>query len=93
MDYFTRLKNTVTNALPGNPVTREFEICQHRASYGPGLLWKVYDGYKKSTKQASTGSNTNSDGRPASGPRPPLNKKFFPVDCPSGFKRTDWDFF
>ena len=25
--------------------------------------------------------------------RPPLNKVLFPVDCPSGFKRGDWNFF
>ena len=25
--------------------------------------------------------------------RPPLNKKVFPVDRPSGFKRADWNFF
>lgn len=51
MDYLTRLKNSVTSALPGNPVTREFEVHHHRASAGPGLLWKVYDGIKRTTKQ------------------------------------------
>nr|XP_034191914.1 SCY1-like protein 2 [Osmia lignaria] len=41
----------LSNVLPGNPVTREFEINAHIASAGPALLWKVYSGYKKSTKQ------------------------------------------
>ncbi|KAH0557434.1 SCY1-like protein 2 [Cotesia glomerata] len=41
----------LSNVLPGNPVTREFEVTAHIASAGPGLLWKVYSGYKKSTKQ------------------------------------------
>lgn len=37
--------------LPGNPVTREYEITKHVGSAGPGLLWKLYAGFKKSTKQ------------------------------------------
>lgn len=41
----------LSSVLPGNPVTREFEVIAHIASAGPGLLWKVYSGYKKSTKQ------------------------------------------
>ncbi|XP_053988930.1 SCY1-like protein 2 [Hylaeus anthracinus] len=41
----------LSNVLPGNPVTREFEINAHIASAGPALLWKIYSGYKKSTKQ------------------------------------------
>ncbi|KZC09290.1 PREDICTED: SCY1-like protein 2 [Dufourea novaeangliae] len=41
----------LSNVLPGNPVTREFEVSAHIASAGPALLWKVYNGYKKSTKQ------------------------------------------
>ncbi|XP_034945369.1 SCY1-like protein 2 [Chelonus insularis] len=43
----------LSNVLPGNAVTREFEITAHIASAGPGLLWKVYSGYKKSTKQSA----------------------------------------
>ncbi|ODM88730.1 SCY1-like protein 2 [Orchesella cincta] len=56
-----KLRNTVTTVtstvsqlsvvLPGNPVTREFEVTQHIGSGGPGLMWKIYSGYKKSTKQ------------------------------------------
>ncbi|XP_043260358.1 SCY1-like protein 2 [Colletes gigas] len=41
----------LSNVLPGNPVTREFEVTAHIASAGPSLLWKIYSGYKKSTKQ------------------------------------------
>nr|XP_050845293.1 SCY1-like protein 2 isoform X1 [Vespula vulgaris] len=41
----------LSSVLPGNPVTREFEVIAHIGSAGPGLLWKVYSGYKKSTKQ------------------------------------------
>ncbi|XP_012272341.1 SCY1-like protein 2 [Orussus abietinus] len=58
------ISNTVTNTayglsqlstvLPGNLVTREYELTAHIASAGPGLLWKVYSGYKKSTRQEAT---------------------------------------
>ncbi|XP_058803875.1 SCY1-like protein 2 [Phymastichus coffea] len=41
----------LSSVLPGNPVTREFEATAHICSAGPGLLWKVYSGFKKSTKQ------------------------------------------
>jgi len=53
MDVINRLKSAVTNVLPvGNPITNEFEILDQRASGGPALLWKVYDGIQRSTKQA-----------------------------------------
>ncbi len=29
--------STITNALPGNPVTRDFEVFEHIASGGPGM--------------------------------------------------------
>ncbi|KRZ26315.1 SCY1-like protein 2 [Trichinella pseudospiralis] len=58
MDYFNKLKSTVysvkatvDSVLPGNALTRDFEWLQHVASAGPGLLWKVYKGYKKSSKK------------------------------------------
>ncbi|VVC87087.1 unnamed protein product, partial [Leptidea sinapis] len=61
MDVFNKFYSSVTNTvsqlsgvLPGNPVTREFEATQYIASAGPGLLWKVYKGYKKSTKQEAS---------------------------------------
>ena len=53
MDVINRLKSAVTNVLPvGNPITNEFDILDQRASGGPALLWKVYDGVQRSTKQA-----------------------------------------
>ncbi|XP_069689462.1 SCY1-like protein 2 isoform X1 [Periplaneta americana] len=58
MDVLNKFCSTVSSTvsqlsgvLPGNPVTREFEATCHIASAGPGLLWKIYRGYKKSTKQ------------------------------------------
>jgi len=52
MDVINRLKSAVTTVLPvGNPITNEFEILDQRASGGPALLWKVYDGIQRSTKQ------------------------------------------
>jgi len=43
--------SAIKDVLPGNPVTREFEAQEHVGSAGPGLMWKVYSGCKKSTKQ------------------------------------------
>ncbi len=43
--------STIKDVLPGNPVTREFEAQEHVGSAGPGLAWKIYGGFKKSTKQ------------------------------------------
>ncbi|XP_037969604.2 SCY1-like protein 2 [Plutella xylostella] len=61
MDVFNKFYSSVSNTvsqlsgvLPGNPVTREFEATQFIASAGPGLLWKVYKGFKKSTKQEAS---------------------------------------
>uniref|UniRef100_A0A6A7G441 SCY1-like protein 2 n=2 Tax=Hirondellea gigas TaxID=1518452 RepID=A0A6A7G441_9CRUS len=45
------IASQVSNYLPGNPVTREFEATSHIASAGTGLSWKVYSGYKKSSRQ------------------------------------------
>ncbi|XP_034259273.1 SCY1-like protein 2 isoform X2 [Pantherophis guttatus] len=53
-----KLKNTVTkvtadvtSAVMGNPVTREFDVGRHIASGGNKLAWKIFNGFKKSTKQ------------------------------------------
>ncbi len=43
--------SAIKDVLPGNPVNREFEAQEHVASAGPGLVWKVYSGFKKSTRQ------------------------------------------
>lgn len=58
MDWVSKIRSaistvqdTVSSALPGNPVTREYEPIQHIASAGPGLVWKIYSAQKKSTKQ------------------------------------------
>lgn len=48
MSLFGKIKS----AVMGNPVTREFELEKHIASAGPGLLWKVYSGFKKTSKQS-----------------------------------------
>ncbi|XP_026748756.1 SCY1-like protein 2 [Galleria mellonella] len=55
--FYSSVSSTVSQlsgVLPGNPVTREFEATQFIASAGPGLLWKIYKGYKKSTKQEAS---------------------------------------
>ncbi|GJQ74817.1 hypothetical protein Trydic_g21654 [Trypoxylus dichotomus] len=44
----------LSGVLPGNPVTREFDASCHIASAGPGLLWKIYKGVKRSTKQEAS---------------------------------------
>ncbi|VDN25617.1 unnamed protein product [Dibothriocephalus latus] len=50
----SRLRNTVTGALPGNPISRDFELDRQVASSGPGLMWKLYSATKKSSKEAAT---------------------------------------
>ena len=45
------LFGSLKNAVLGNQVLREFNLGQQVASFGPGLLWKVFDGKKKSTAQ------------------------------------------
>lgn len=39
------------DVLPGNLVTREFELVKPLGSAGPGLLWRIYGAIKRSTKQ------------------------------------------
>lgn len=50
MQMLDRLKKTV-NSVIGNPVCREYEIGTQMGSCGPGSLWKIFDGRKKSTNQ------------------------------------------
>ena len=45
------LLGKLKTAIKGNPVLREYELGKQVASAGPGLLWKVFNGEKKSTKQ------------------------------------------
>ncbi|XP_071104426.1 SCY1-like protein 2 isoform X3 [Haliotis cracherodii] len=54
MDMFNRLKTAVSNALPGNPLSRDFDLYNQIASGGPGMLWKIHGGMKKTTKQESS---------------------------------------
>lgn len=49
MDVFNKFYSTVSTTvsqlqgvLPGNPVTREYEVIAHVASAGPGKLQKNY---------------------------------------------------
>lgn len=49
-----KLRTTVSNALPGNPVSREFDLENQVGSSGPGLLWKLYAATKKSSKEPAT---------------------------------------
>ncbi|VBB31519.1 unnamed protein product [Acanthocheilonema viteae] len=57
--YLNRIRSTVTsvaaqvsNALPGNPVTRDYEVLSQVGSAGPAFSWKVYAAQKRSTKKA-----------------------------------------
>uniref|UniRef100_A0AC34G5K6 Protein kinase domain-containing protein n=1 Tax=Panagrolaimus sp. ES5 TaxID=591445 RepID=A0AC34G5K6_9BILA len=63
MEYLNRFKSsihsvaaqvtdTVTQALPGNPIFREYECHEVVATAGPGLAWKIFRGTKNSNKQA-----------------------------------------
>lgn len=61
MEVFNKLYTSVTqtvsqlsSVLPGNPVTREYDITGHIASAGRGCMWKIYSGTKKSTGQEAS---------------------------------------
>lgn len=47
MSLFGKIKT----AVRGNPVTRDYELGRHIASAGPGLLWKVHSGVKKTSRK------------------------------------------
>ncbi|VDN94567.1 unnamed protein product [Brugia pahangi] len=56
--YLNRIRSTVTsvaaqvsNALPGNPVTRDYEVLSQVGSAGPVFSWKIYAAQKRSTKK------------------------------------------
>ena len=55
MSFFGKIKS----AMMGNPVTREYEIGKQVASAGPGLMWKVHQATKKSTRQVGVSWNTD----------------------------------
>lgn len=61
MEYLNKIMSAVSTAkaavdsvLPGNPVTREYEAISHVASAGPGLSWKIYSGFKKTSRKVAT---------------------------------------
>lgn len=50
-----QLNKSVYNYLPGNNVTKEFEIINDEwTSGGNQLVWKIYDAVKKSTNQKAS---------------------------------------
>ena len=51
MEMFNKIKSAVSSALPGNPLSKDFELYGQIASGGPGMLWKIFAGMKKTTKQ------------------------------------------
>ena len=52
--FLNKLKNTVSEVLPGNPLSGDYEI-QDRVlgSAGPDLVWKIYGATKKTTKEVT----------------------------------------
>lgn len=38
-------------SLIGNPLTKDFDVGRHVASFGPNLAWKIYEGKKRTTGQ------------------------------------------
>lgn len=38
-------------SLIGNPLTKDFDVGKHVASFGPNLAWKIYEGKKRTTGQ------------------------------------------
>ncbi|CAG2111670.1 unnamed protein product, partial [Medioppia subpectinata] len=48
-----QVTSNLSTALPGNPLTREYDLSRHVASAGPHLCLKVFDAVKKSTREES----------------------------------------
>jgi SCY1-like protein 2 len=46
-----QVTTNLSTALPGNALTREYDLIRHVASAGPQLIFKVFDAIKKSTKE------------------------------------------
>ncbi|KAF7490449.1 SCY1-like protein 2 [Sarcoptes scabiei] len=46
-----QVTSNLSTALPGNPLTREYELIKQIGSGGPGLIFKIYEATKKSTKE------------------------------------------
>ncbi|XP_017474626.1 PREDICTED: SCY1-like protein 2 [Rhagoletis zephyria] len=46
-----QVTSNVSTALPGNPLTRQYELIRQVGSAGPGLVFKIYEAVKKSTQE------------------------------------------
>ncbi|CAF0763821.1 unnamed protein product [Didymodactylos carnosus] len=51
VDTVLAAQGTMKDVLPGNLVTREFDLIRPLGSAGPGLLWRIYAALKRTTKQ------------------------------------------
>ncbi|XP_022648489.1 SCY1-like protein 2 [Varroa destructor] len=58
MDYLSRIKSTVvdtvsnlSSVLTGNPLSGQYEMGAYLGSYGPCLLWKMFQATKRSTRE------------------------------------------
>ena len=51
MDMLNKIRSAVSGALPGNPLSKHFEIGDHIASGGPCLVWKIFKATKRTTKE------------------------------------------
>lgn len=49
-----QVTSNLSTALPGNPLTREYELLKQIGSAGPNLLLKIYEATKKSTKESAS---------------------------------------
>ena len=56
MSYLASLSvgQLINGVIPGNPVTREYEIKEKTGTAGPGLLWVIYSAVKKSNGQQAS---------------------------------------
>jgi len=58
MDLINKIRSTVSEVLPGNPLSSDYDISEHCiATAGPGLAWKVYNASKKTTKEVHVFGN------------------------------------
>ena len=48
------LGQLINGVIPGNPVTREYEIKDKMGTAGPSLLWVIYAATKKSSGQPAS---------------------------------------
>jgi SCY1-like protein 2 len=48
------LGQLINGVIPGNPVTREYEIKEKTGTAGPSLLWVIYSAVKKSSGQPAS---------------------------------------